>query len=218
MHRSSSTLSVVSRESTTSELRPLLKRSFGQQPDNRKKKSPKKSKIDKASSYFNQTRRKPHRLVVDQPTLTDDNSIIYLHPHKLSELGLFRGDIALIKGKRHHDTVAVALTDETCDVSKVRINKTLRQNLRVRLGDVISVQRGGLNVPFAKHIHILPMQDTVEHVTGDLFEVYLKPYFLEAYRPVKKGDYFTVRKAMHTVEFKVVETDPSPYCIVAQDK
>lgn len=229
MHRSSSTLSVVSRESTTSELRPLLKRSFGQQQKhdtlddavNRKKKTPRKSKSsigkDNATSCFNQTRRKPHRLIVDQPTLTDDNSIIYLHPDKLSELDLFRGDIALIKGKRHHDTVAVALTDETCEVSKVRINKVLRQNLRVRLGDVISLQRGGLNIPFGKHIHILPMQDTVETVSGNLFEVYLKPYFLEAYRPVKKGDYFTVRKAMHTVEFKVVETDPSPYCIVAQD-
>jgi len=46
---------------------------------------------------------------------------------------------------------------------------------------------------------------------------YLKPYFLEAYRPVKKGDLFLVRQAMHPVEFKVVETDPSPYCIVAPD-
>mmetsp|Transcript_800 Transcript_800/g.1294 ORF Transcript_800/g.1294 Transcript_800/m.1294 type:complete len:856 (+) Transcript_800:74-2641(+) len=229
MHRSSSTLSVISRESTTSELRPLLKRSLGQQhrasfdeADGRKKKTKtlQKSKganKDKATSHFNQSKRKPYRLIVDQSTLNDDSSIIYLHPDKLSELDLFRGDIALLKGKRHHDTVAVALTDETCDVSKVRINKVLRQNLRVRLGDVITVQRGGLNIPFGKHIHILPMADTVETVSGNLFEVYLKPYFLEAYRPVKKGDYFTVRKAMHTVEFKIVETDPSPYCIVAQD-
>jgi len=61
------------------------------------------------------------------------------------------------------------------------------------------------------------MEDTVETVSGNLFEVYLKPYFLEAYRPVKKGDFFTIRKAMHTVEFRIVEVDPSPYCIVAQD-
>ncbi len=227
MHRSSSTLSIVSRESATSELRPLLKRSFGQHhtfdeadSDSRKKKASKKSKSvnnrDKAS-YFIQSRRKPYRLVVDQPTLNDDNSIIYLHPHKLTELDLFRGDIALLKGKRHHDTVAIALPDKTCDAPNVRINKVLRQNLRVRLGDVVTVQRSGLNIPFGKHIHILPMQDTVENVVGDLFEVYLKPYFLGAYRPVKKGDYFTVRKAMHTVEFKIVETDPSPYCIVAHD-
>ena len=51
----------------------------------------------------------------------------------------------------------------------------------------------------------------------NLFEVYLKPYFLEAYRPVRKGDIFLVRGGMRGVEFKVIETDPSPYCIVAPD-
>merc|ERR1712087_164247 len=54
-------------------------------------------------------------------------------------------------------------------------------------------------------------------ITGNLFDTYLKPYFLEAYRPVKKGDLFLVRSAMHPVEFKVVETDPAQYCIVAPD-
>lgn len=51
----------------------------------------------------------------------------------------------------------------------------------------------------------------------NLFEVYLKPYFLEAYRPIHKGDTFIVRGGMRAVEFKVVETDPAPFCIVAPD-
>lgn len=51
----------------------------------------------------------------------------------------------------------------------------------------------------------------------NLFEVFLKPYFLEAYRPIHKDDNFIVRGGMRAVEFKVVETDPSPYCIVAYD-
>jgi len=51
----------------------------------------------------------------------------------------------------------------------------------------------------------------------NLFEVYLKPYFLEAYRPIHKGDIFLVRGGMRAVEFKVIETDPAPYCIVAPD-
>jgi transitional endoplasmic reticulum ATPase len=38
-----------------------------------------------------------------------------------------------------------------------------------------------------------------------------------AYRPVRKGDTFLVRGGMRTVEFKVIETDPSEFCIVAQD-
>ena len=213
MHRSSSTLSILSKDSSTT---PLLKRSFGQQPDDREKKILKTNKT-RTSSCFESIKRKPNRLVVDQPTVKDDNSLVFFHPEKLAELQLFRGDIVLLKGKRHHDTVAVALTDETCEVTKVKINKVMRQNLRIRLGDIVSVQPGGVDVPYGNRIHILPLADTVETVSGNLFDVYLKPYFLEAYRPVKKGDYFTVRRAMKTVEFKVVETDPSPYCIVAQD-
>jgi len=54
-------------------------------------------------------------------------------------------------------------------------------------------------------------------VCSNLFDVYLKPYFLEAYRPLHKGDIFLVRGGMRAVEFKVIETDPPPYCIVAPD-
>lgn len=39
---------------------------------------------------------------------------------------------------------------------------------------------------YGKRIHVLPIDDTVEGITGNLFEVYLKPYFLEAYRPIRK--------------------------------
>jgi len=66
-------------------------------------------------------------------------------------------------------------------------------------------------------VHILPIDDTIEGISGNLFDVFLKPYFLEAYRPVRKGDLFLVRGGMRAVEFKVVETDPDEYCIVAPD-
>ncbi len=42
-------------------------------------------------------------------------------------------------------------------------------------------------------------------------------YFMEAYRPVHKGDMFTCKGGMRQVEFKVVEPDPEPCCIVAPD-
>ena len=54
-------------------------------------------------------------------------------------------------------------------------------------------------------------------MTGNLFDAFLKPYFVEAYRPLRRGDTFLVRGGMRTVEFKVVETDPGDYCIVAPD-
>ena len=39
---------------------------------------------------------------------------------------------------------------------------------------------------YGKRIHVLPIDDTIEGVSGNLFDTFLKPYFLEAYRPVRK--------------------------------
>lgn len=134
----------------------------------------------------------------------------------MDELNLFRGDTVLLKGKKRKETVCIVLVDESCSNEKVRMNRCVRNNLRVRLGDIISVQPCP-DVKYGKRIHVLPIDDTVEGLTGSLFDVYLKPYFLEAYRPIHKGDLFLVRGGMRAVEFKVVETDPAPFCIVAPD-
>ncbi len=76
-------------------------------------------------------KKRPNRLMVDEAT-NDDNSVVALHPSKMEELQLFRGDTVLLKGKRRKDTVCIVLADETCDVNKVRMNKVVRTNLRVR--------------------------------------------------------------------------------------
>ncbi|KAK9284058.1 hypothetical protein L1049_012318 [Liquidambar formosana] len=103
-----------------------------------------------------------------------------------------------------------------CDEPKIRMNKVVRSNLRVRLGDIVSVLlcRG---IEFGKRVHILPVDDTIEGLTGNLFDVYLKPYFQDSYRPVRKGDLFHVRGGMRSVEFKVLETDPGDYCVVGPE-
>lgn len=115
------------------------------------------------------------------------------------------------------------------------MNKVARNNLRVKLGDLVSVHQC-LDIKYGKRVHILPFDDSIEGLSGNIFDVYLKPYFLEgniyvcivglghlftffcaAYRPVRKGDTFLVRGGMRTVEFKVIESDPAEFCIVAQD-
>jgi transitional endoplasmic reticulum ATPase len=158
---------------------------------------------------------RPNRLLVED-AINDDNSVVALAQTKMDELQLFRGDTVLLKGKKRKSTVCIVLTDDTCPAEKVRMNRVTRNNLRVRLGDIISIQPCP-DVKYGKRIHVLPIDDTVEGLTGSLFDVYLKPYFLEAYRPIHKGDIFMVRGGMRAVEFKVVEVDPSPYCIVAPD-
>lgn len=158
-----------------------------------------------------------------------------------------------LQGKKRKDTICIVLSDDNVEENKVRMNKVVRSNLRVRLGDVVSVHQvqplkihgfwltltgtaendydptrdclsGSFDHPhdqaflkqactglcthicfkptlvcdhvhkrmqcadikYGKRIHVLPIDDTVEGITGNLFDTYLKPYFLEAYRPVRK--------------------------------
>jgi transitional endoplasmic reticulum ATPase len=160
-------------------------------------------------------KERPNRLLVEE-AVNEDNSVVSLSQKKMDDLQLFRGDTVLLKGKRRRETVCIVLSDETVTDDKIRINRCVRNNLRVRLGDVISIQPCP-DVKYGKRIHVLPIDDTVEGLAGNLFDVFLKPYFLEAYRPIKKGDIFLVRGGMRAVEFKVIETDPQPYCIVAPE-
>ncbi|KEH39372.1 ATPase, AAA-type, CDC48 protein [Medicago truncatula] len=167
------------------------------------------------STAILERKKAPNRLVVDE-AVNGDNSIVAMHPQTMEKLGLFRGDTILIKGKKRKDSVCIALGDDTCEEPRIRMNKVVRSNLRVRLGDVVSVHQC-TDVKYGKRVHILPIDDTIEGLTGNLFDAFLKPYFVEAYRPVRKGDLFLVRGGMRSVEFKVIETDPGEYCTVAPD-
>jgi len=158
-------------------------------------------------------KKAPNRLVVDEAA-NDDNSVVSLSSAKMEELGLFRGDNILIKGKKGHDTVCIVLHNEETADANIRMNKVVRKNLRVRLGDIVTISAKD-DIPYCKKVHILPLDDTIEGVSGNLFDVYLKPYFLEAYRPLRVNDLFLVRNAMHPVEFKVVAMDPGPYGVIA---
>ena len=108
------------------------------------------------------------------------------------------------------------MSDDTLSNEKIRVPRVMRSNIRVRLGDVVALVPCP-DIKYGKRVHVLPIDDSIEGVSGDLFNVFLKPYFTEAYRPVMKGDIFQCKGAMRTVEFKVVDTDPAPYCIVSPD-
>ena len=94
---------------------------------------------------------------------------MYLH---LCFLSFCFGNLWL-QGKKRKDTVCIALADETCDEPKIRMNKVVRSNLRVRLGDVISVHQCP-DVKYGNRVHILPLDDTIEGVSGNIFDAYLK--------------------------------------------
>ncbi|KAL5487188.1 hypothetical protein EMCRGX_G019762 [Ephydatia muelleri] len=170
---------------------------------------------DDLATAILRSKAKPNRLIVDD-AVSDDNSVVTLSQEKMDELQLFRGDTVMLKGKRRKETVCIVLSGEAVANEKIRMNRVVRLNLHCRLGDIVSIAANP-DIKYGKRVHVLPIDDTVQGITGNLFDVFLKPYFLEAYRPVHKGDVFLVRGGMRAVEFKVVETDPSPCCIVAPD-
>jgi transitional endoplasmic reticulum ATPase len=74
------------------------------------------------------------------------------------------------------------LADENCSDDKILMNRCVRTNLRVRLGDIVSVHACP-DVQYGKRIHVLPIDDTVEGLTGDLFETFLKPCVVTTLTP-----------------------------------
>ena len=63
---------------------------------------------------------------------------------------------------------------------------------------------------------ILPFGDDVKDMKGvDLFDVYLRPFFKDKFRPVTEGDCFILPGGAKPVEFKIVLLDPKPACIIA---
>jgi len=145
-----------------------------------------------------------------------DNSAVYISPIKIKELELLRGDTVLVKGKKKQNTVCIIMVDNDCQDGRIRMNSVVKNNLHSKEGDIVTIHKF-VNLKFGKRVHILPFKDSIKNVDGDLFDIYLKPYFLDAYRPVKKGDVFTVNVSNKTVMFKIVEIDPSEFCIVGPD-
>jgi transitional endoplasmic reticulum ATPase len=88
----------------------------------------------------------------------------------MDELQLFRGDTVLLKGKKRKDTACIVLSDDTVANEKIRMNRVVRNNLRVRLGDVVALTPCP-DVKYGKRIHVLPIDDTIEGLTGNWFEV-----------------------------------------------
>ena len=85
----------------------------------------------------------------------------------MSELGIFHGDTVVLRGNKRKMCPAVAIKDDDLDVGKIRMNRCIRNNLRVHLGDVVAVKAKQDIINLTK-IHVLPFADSVEGLEGDL--------------------------------------------------
>jgi transitional endoplasmic reticulum ATPase len=79
-------------------------------------------------------------------------------------------------GKKRRDTVLVCLGSDDVDEGRIQLNKVARNNLRVKLGDLVHIHQC-LEIKYGKRVHILPFDDSIEGLSGNIFDVYLKPYF-----------------------------------------
>jgi transitional endoplasmic reticulum ATPase len=86
----------------------------------------------------------------------DDNSVVTAHPEVLDELGLFRGDIVLLKNFSK-ETVCIVLTDDTMPRDQVAINSVTRTNLHVGNGDYVLM--GPQELPYGSKVHLLPFAE-----------------------------------------------------------
>ena len=115
---------------------------------------------DEVATAILKKKKKPNSLIVTDAT-TDDNSILALSNNTMETLQLFRGDTVLVKGKKRKDTVLIVLADDDLDDGSVRMNRVVRHNLRVKLGDVVTVNPCP-DIKYAKRVAVLPMADTIE--------------------------------------------------------
>jgi transitional endoplasmic reticulum ATPase len=171
-----------------------------------------KPKFDPATAILN-SKKSANKLTCDDAP-DSDSSTVRISADKMGELDIMEGDPVLLVGKRRHTTCCVAVAQDGLDNGKICMSKGVRKNLRVRLGDNVMV-KAGTEVPNFAKIDIRPFDDTIEGLTGNLVETYIIPYFKDAFRPLYKGDCFTVSGNFRAVEFKVVATEPKEFGIVS---
>jgi len=83
-------------------------------------------------------KKAPNKLQVED-SKQDDNSVVEMTQAKMDELKIFKGDTVILRGKKRKETVCIALNTEDPEAEDkcIYINKCVRRNLRVRMGDVI---------------------------------------------------------------------------------
>ena len=73
-------------------------------------------------------------------------------------------------GKEPRDTVLICLSSDDVDKGRIQMNKVARNNLQVKLGDLVNVHQC-LDIKYGKRVHILPFDDSIEGLSGNIFEV-----------------------------------------------
>ena len=97
-----------------------------------------------------------------------------------------------IKGRRGRETVCVVVPEEKMEEDNIGLPKTAMDWLRLTENkDRVKIAQFP-DIANAKRVHVLPFQYSMGTFEGDVFDVFLKPYFFENYRPVHAGEVLPV--------------------------
>ena len=92
---------------------------------------------DDLSTAILKRKQQPNHLVVTDGIY--DNSVVALSNNAMNTLQFKGGDVVLVKGKKRKNTVLIVLEDDKLDNRSAGINRVVRQNLRVKHGNIISI-------------------------------------------------------------------------------
>ncbi|ESO02101.1 hypothetical protein HELRODRAFT_65100, partial [Helobdella robusta] len=147
--------------------------------------------------------------------LETDNSLVRISETKLSEMHINRGDILRLQGKLRRESVCMVEKDDALDNNSIVVNECVLYNLNVKPLQEIKVSVI-YDIEPGAFIHVQAFDDCTNELNNeDLLNKFLKPYFDRAFRPLMIGNVFGVKDSENRkVDFKVVATFPSPYCIV----
>jgi len=158
---------------------------------------------------------------VAQQSTSDDNSIISMNPKRMEDLGFFNGDTVLIKGRRSRETVCVVVPEEKMEEDDIRLPKNVLDWLRLTVNDDRCKVSQFPDIKNAKRVHVLPFKHSLGTFEGDVFDVFLKPYFFENYRPVHAGEVMSVynEELDTSIMFKIMQVDDedTEYGVVAPE-
>ena len=97
----------------------------------------------------------------------------------------------MLQWEKLRNTVLIFRTSDDVKEGRIQINKAARNNLQVKLGDLVNVHQC-LNIQYCgKRVHIHPFGDSVEGLNGNIFDISLKPYFLDGKSLVSGGGRFS---------------------------
>ena len=144
----------------------------GPAPSKEPEKKPESKPKDFSTAILDR-KKAPHRLIAEEGAgPSEDASVVQLTQKKMDELKIFKSETVLLKGKKRKETICICLPDDTGRLTddKIRMGKVVRNNLRIRLGDIVSVHKYQ-TIPIGNRVHILPFEDTIEGISGNLTQI-----------------------------------------------